>query len=125
MFSVITNFNKLDRNEFIYYVRLNTSKSKAIVGTVCVKLLPDGKVCRGIAIVSSDDNGSKAQGRSLAIGRARKAARKRYSNSVMNVQDGHQAVQIFQACWDGDSTFKSEYNAIPTDFETRILQNAV
>jgi len=70
----------------IYYVRERCLerglKCDYIVGTVAVLRTPEGKFCRGTAVVALKDQINKRKGRDKTVGRAIKASLRRESSET-------------------------------------------
>ncbi len=119
---------KGNTNEVYYYLR-GTAKSPAPKGmkkekqngppliTVCVSQLPDGTLCRGIAICSPKDAPSKKEGRRIARNYMLKARGTKKTDIIIK---RHEAISIsnkVQAFF----MFHSGFAVPPTNREKAML----
>lgn len=123
----MTSDSKTGRT-YIYYIKDDSGRT---LGTVCLILGQDGKWNRGVAVCSDKDRFDKRQGRSVAIGRARRAnGSKKSSLPVLKELDNgilrDAALRFYGAALKNyglDLGFKSSHNAALTDFEKSLARD--
>lgn len=87
--------------------------------TVCIRQLPDGKICRGVAICSGKDIPNKKEGRRVARNYMLKAA------GVKKTDIRIKRMGILPLIWNTTKEifpFHSYYDEFPNSVETKILR---
>ena len=116
-----------------YYYYFRDMENKPII-TVCL-LVPDHyllPICRGVAICSRLDQPNKKVGRSIALGRARKAFLGRTNTCLVSRKE---CLNIYDRAYLFDPAhnyysiayrflYKSECNVTLTDFERKLINRA-
>lgn len=109
----------------IYYVRNGNHP----FATVAVAKTSDGKVVRGVAICSDNDQFQKKVGTATAMGRLKQAlAKKSTSDKMIGTRSDGSSPKSDVACefycqTNGQIKFLFEYDAKPTEAELSILKN--
>jgi len=103
----------------IYYIR---AEDKSILATVAVARSADGKICRGMAIVGSDDpNITKKIGRDKALGRLTSALNKKVTKAAINMNLPPACILRCVKEFDDMAPYKVAYDVEPTAFEEALL----
>jgi len=117
---------------FIYYVRrsinIKTKKGrkdiKEIVGVVAFQEAEEGRVHRGIAVVSPKDQAVKKKGRDIAKGRLLSV--EKHAESMMEMSWNCKAEARFmgsELMTGLMAPFKMGYGVCPTPFEEKLLNS--
>ena len=99
----------------------------APIVTVCLIKTADGKYCRGVAICSDKESGSRSSGRKLSLMRAIKALQKEMSseqcsNKPFIIAANADIYWQFVSVVGETESYKSQYDIQPTTKELRMLQ---